>query len=212
MTVKRSLSIQGHRTSISVEDEFWMGLKAIAERRDQPLPAIVAEIDAGRSADTNLSSAIRLAVLRDVSRQQEPPALAPTARHASPLFSHVYLGTSDFSAAFAFWSPLLDALGHTPRFHDADAAWAGWQPVGADRPLFLIGRPHDRAPAIAGNGVMVAFLAAGRPSVDRVHAMALASGGVCEGPPGLRPHYHPHFYGAYFRDLDGNKLCVFKMG
>ncbi|MFP5477069.1 MAG: hypothetical protein ACLGJD_25795, partial [Gammaproteobacteria bacterium] len=35
---------------------------------------------------------------------------------------------------------------------------------------------------------------------------ALQLGGRCEGPPGLRPHYHAHYYGAYFRDLDGNKL------
>ena len=36
----------------------------------------------------------------------------------------------------------------------------------------------------------------------------LALGAVCEGPPGLRPQYHANYYGAYFRDLDGNKLCV----
>ena len=41
-----------------------------------------------------------------------------------------------------------------------------------------------------------------------VHALALAHGGTCDGPPGLRPEYHAHYYGAYFRDPDGNKLCV----
>ena len=39
-------------------------------------------------------------------------------------------------------------------------------------------------------------------------ALALGAGGADEGPPGLRPHYHPHYYGAYCRDLDGNKICV----
>ena len=39
-------------------------------------------------------------------------------------------------------------------------------------------------------------------------AAALAHGGTCEGSPGLRPEYHAHYYGAYFRDPDGNKLCV----
>jgi lactoylglutathione lyase len=55
---------------------------------------------------------------------------------------------------------------------------------------------------------MTAFLAAHRATVDRCHALALAHGGRCEGPPGLRPHYHADYYGAYFRDPDGNKLCV----
>ena len=55
---------------------------------------------------------------------------------------------------------------------------------------------------------MVAFLAKSRDQVRQVHALAIAGGGTCEGPPGLRPQYHAHYYGAYFRDPDGNKLCV----
>ena len=66
----------------------------------------------------------------------------------------------------------------------------------------------DRAPHAAGNGQMVAFLAASRAVVDAVHAAALASGGSSEGAPGLRPEYHADYSGAYFRDPDGNKLCV----
>jgi len=41
-----------------------------------------------------------------------------------------------------------------------------------------------------------------------VHWIALEIGGTCDGPPGLRPHYHADYYGACFRDPDGNKLCV----
>ncbi len=55
---------------------------------------------------------------------------------------------------------------------------------------------------------MVAFLASSRQQVDQVHALALASGGTCEGKPSLRTEYHAHYYGAYFRDPDGNKLCI----
>jgi hypothetical protein len=44
---------------------------------------------------------------------------------------------------------------------------------------------------------------------QQVHAAALANGGICEGPPGERM---PTFYGAYFRDTEGNKVCVYKMG
>jgi catechol 2,3-dioxygenase-like lactoylglutathione lyase family enzyme len=55
---------------------------------------------------------------------------------------------------------------------------------------------------------MVAFLAESRAVVERAYAVALANGGISEGAPGLRPEYHEHYYGAYFRDPDGNKLCV----
>jgi predicted DNA-binding ribbon-helix-helix protein len=60
--VKRSLTVSGHRTSISLEDAFWRRLQALAAKRSQSLSALVAEIDACR-ADANLSSAIRVFVL-----------------------------------------------------------------------------------------------------------------------------------------------------
>ncbi|RZM01924.1 MAG: hypothetical protein EOP73_11390 [Variovorax sp.] len=55
---------------------------------------------------------------------------------------------------------------------------------------------------------MVAFAAASRAVVREVHRIALSHGGTCEGPPGPRPQYHADYYGACFRDPDGNKLCV----
>lgn len=79
---------------------------------------------------------------------------------------------------------------------------------GQARPLFLIGVPFDGAPHAAGNGQMTAFLAPSRAAVDQAYALALAHGGAPEGEPGLRPEYHAHYYGAYVRDPDGNKLCV----
>jgi len=69
-------------------------------------------------------------------------------------------------------------------------------------------RPLDGAAAGAGNGVTVAFAAPTRAAVDAFHAAALAAGASDEGAPGLRPHYHPNYYGAYVRDPDGNKLCA----
>jgi predicted DNA-binding ribbon-helix-helix protein len=69
--VKRSVSIRGHRTSISVEDEFWAEFGAIARRERRSLAALIAEIDAGRAAEANLSSAIRLFVLSDLLRRIE---------------------------------------------------------------------------------------------------------------------------------------------
>lgn len=61
--VKRSLAIAGHRTSISLEDAFWQGLRRLAEERNLPVAALVAEIDATRGRN-NLSSAIRVFVLK----------------------------------------------------------------------------------------------------------------------------------------------------
>ncbi|MFM9924820.1 VOC family protein [Variovorax sp. H27-G14] len=124
------------------------------------------------------------------------------------MLSHVYIGVNDFERAFAFYSHLLDTLGLTLRFRDDSKPWAGWQSHDAPRPLFLVGTPHDGNAASPGNGHMVALLAADRATVDRAYARALAQGGTCEGPPGLRPHYHPDYYGAYVLDPDGNKICV----
>lgn len=59
---KRSVTIAGHRTSVSLEAEFWDGLAALAAARGLSVPALIAEIDEARSG--NLSSALRLAVLR----------------------------------------------------------------------------------------------------------------------------------------------------
>ncbi len=60
---KRSVTIGGHRTSYSIEDAFHAELIALANARDMTLAGLVAEIDAARTPDTNLSSALRLAVL-----------------------------------------------------------------------------------------------------------------------------------------------------
>ncbi len=124
------------------------------------------------------------------------------------MFSHVFIGIGDFARAYRFYSPLMAALGLQLKFCDSARPWAGWTAPDAPRPLFVIAHPFDGGPAQAGNGQMAALLAPSRAAVDRAHAAALAHGGVCEGPPGLRPHYHADYYGAYFRDPDGNKLCV----
>jgi catechol 2,3-dioxygenase-like lactoylglutathione lyase family enzyme len=124
------------------------------------------------------------------------------------MLSHVFMGITDFPRAFAFYAAVLDTLGLELKFAEPAEPWAGWKQPGVDRPLFLIGHAYDGQPATPGNGQMIALLAANRPAVNRCHEAALAAGGRCEGPPGLRPHYHSHYYGAYFRDLDGNKIGV----
>ncbi|MBN9344806.1 MAG: ribbon-helix-helix domain-containing protein [Devosia sp.] len=69
--LKRSLTIAGHQTSIALEPEFWNGLEALAARRGLRLTALIEQIDAARQTP-NLSSALRVAVLRDVQDQLEP--------------------------------------------------------------------------------------------------------------------------------------------
>lgn len=124
------------------------------------------------------------------------------------MFSHVIVGVTYFDRAFAFYGAVLSCLGLEERFCDRSRPWAGWQRKGEVRPLFLIGRPFDQEPHDQGNGQMTAFLADNRALVDVVYNTALANGGVSDGAPGLRPEYHENYYGAYFRDPDGNKLCI----
>ncbi|SIS99996.1 Ribbon-helix-helix domain-containing protein [Roseivivax lentus] len=64
--VKRSLTLRGHRTSVSLEDPFWQEFRAIAARQDKPINVLATEIDAGRGLDVGLASAIRLYVLADL--------------------------------------------------------------------------------------------------------------------------------------------------
>lgn len=124
------------------------------------------------------------------------------------MISHVHVGVADFARAWRFYEAVMPLLGLEVRFAEPAKGWGGWQAPDRRRPLFLIGRPFDGRTADPGNGNMIALLAPDRPTVDRVFVTALAAGGISEGVPGLRPQYHASYYGAYFRDLDGNKLCV----
>jgi len=124
------------------------------------------------------------------------------------MFSHVFVGVTDFDRALRFYDRLFTALGIDQRFCDPDIPWAGWHSAGAARPFFVISKPFDGKPQSPGNGPMSAFMATSRDQVRQAQSIALAEGGTCEGEPGLRPQYHPNYFGAYFRDTEGNKLCV----
>lgn len=64
--VKRSLTLHGHRTSVTLEDAFWRAFRDIAAAQDRPINALAAEIDAARTPDTGLATAIRLFVLSEL--------------------------------------------------------------------------------------------------------------------------------------------------
>lgn len=118
------------------------------------------------------------------------------------MFSHVTLGTNDHERAKRFYEPVMAALGIGKPF-DLPGRLVFGEVAG--QKLF-IGAPFDGGAASHGNGEHIAFLAKDRAMVDAFHAAALANGGSDEGAPGLRPHYHANYYGAYVRDPDGNKL------
>jgi predicted lactoylglutathione lyase len=81
------------------------------------------------------------------------------------------------------------------------------------KPGLAVCKPYDGSSATAGNGNMTSIVCDSRAKVDALHARAMELGGRCEGPPGLRGDEGPQaFYGAYFRDPDGNKLAAFRIG
>lgn len=121
------------------------------------------------------------------------------------MIGYVMLGTNNLEKAKTFYDAVLAEL-------DAHRGMANERMQGyvaKGGPMLAICKPHDGKPASVGNGTMVSLAAPSREVVDKVHAKALAAGAKDEGAPGPRSDT---FYGAYFRDLDGNKLCVFKMG
>lgn len=83
----------------------------------------------------------------------------------------------------------------------------GYGPKGG-RPQLWIVNPIDKQAASVGNGITIGLDAPNRPAVDAAYEAARRFGAKDEGAPGLRTHYHPNYYGAYLRDLDGNKICI----
>jgi predicted lactoylglutathione lyase len=121
------------------------------------------------------------------------------------MIGYAMVGSNDLEKSKAFYDVVLATLGGK-RAMSSDRMQGYASAAGA---MLAVCTPHDGKAATAGNGTMIALAAPTREAVDQAHAAALANGGSCEGPPGLRGET---FYGAYFRDLDGNKLCAFKMG
>jgi catechol 2,3-dioxygenase-like lactoylglutathione lyase family enzyme len=116
-------------------------------------------------------------------------------------------GTNDLDKATAFYDPMLSMIGATRLFAIDRGIFYGRGVM-----EFGILSPADGQSAVIGNGAMIALDAPSRTVVDAMHAKALELGGTCEGKPGMRDEDPDGFYGAYFRDPEGNKLCAFRVG
>jgi catechol 2,3-dioxygenase-like lactoylglutathione lyase family enzyme len=120
------------------------------------------------------------------------------------MLDHIGFPVSDFERSLAFYKKALEPLGlelivELPRETAGGNAHAGFGRKG--RAQFWIGTGS----ALRGR-LHVAFEAGSRPQVDAFHAAALRAGASDNGKPGLRPQYHPHYYGAFVLDPDGHNI------
>lgn len=116
------------------------------------------------------------------------------------MIGYVSVGTNDFKRAVAFYDALMIELG-AKRVMDYET-FVAWK-QGEGKAGFALASPFNKKPATVGNGSMVGFEVAKPAQVDALYQRALALGATDDGPPGDRGD---NYYGAYFRDLDGNKL------
>ena len=127
------------------------------------------------------------------------------------MIGYVTVGSNDLQKARNFYDNLMPTIGASRimEFGDNFTMYG----TGMGKPGFAVCKPYDGNPAIAGNGNMTSIACDSRAKVDALYAKAIELGGKDEGPPGLRGEEGPSaFYGAYFRDLDGNKLAAFCIG
>lgn len=113
------------------------------------------------------------------------------------MLDHIVLNVSDFDAAKAFYGPALEPLGAEPVMEHGRMCGFGRN---GKPELWIAERGEPSAP------VHVAISAPDRATVDAFHTAALAAGAEDNGGPGMRPIYHPRYYGAFALDPDGNNL------
>ncbi len=120
------------------------------------------------------------------------------------MLDHLSIGVQDVTRAAVFYDAVLATLGHVRLFENPRAVCYGPRGFAGREPPFAIlaAGADESVPA----RFHLAFAATSRDEVDRFHAAALAAGGTDDGPPGIRAHYHPGYYAAFVRDLDGHRL------
>jgi catechol 2,3-dioxygenase-like lactoylglutathione lyase family enzyme len=122
------------------------------------------------------------------------------------MLGYAIVGSNRLEEAKAFYDALLGSIGMKTMFDHPSGGRLYGKPSST---IFGVLGPYDDEPATVGNGSMCGFGLESHEQVAAFHAKALELGGANEGDPGLRG---PGAYFAYFRDLDGNKLCAYKFG
>ncbi|RVA23281.1 VOC family protein [Mesorhizobium sp. M7A.F.Ca.US.001.01.1.1] len=120
------------------------------------------------------------------------------------MIDHLGINVADFDASKAFYDKAMAPLG-AALLYMVPLEYTGGKKVGGygrDRPVFWLQEGEDGQKAHQH----VAFTARSRAEVEAFYAAALAAGGKDNGGPGLRPHYHPDYYGAFVLDPDGNNV------
>lgn len=123
------------------------------------------------------------------------------------MIAYTMLGSNQPEAAQNFYETLFSDAGIKHIFSNAKGTIFFGN--GRGKPMLGIGAPYDDQDASVGNGTMVAIPFDSTEEVDAIYAKALELGAKDDGEPGWR--MENVFYGAYFRDLDGNKICICKM-
>lgn len=124
---------------------------------------------------------------------------SPPGDPPSP-FDHLALQVGDLAASLAFYQAALAPVGLQPLYEGPNSVGMGLHP--GQRATFWL-QPSEGSPT---GSLHLCFKATARDQVEAFHAAALASGGRCNGPPGLRPEYHPGYYAAFVLDPDGNNI------
>jgi predicted lactoylglutathione lyase len=127
------------------------------------------------------------------------------------VIGYVTVGSNDLEKSRNFYDALMPVIGagRIMEFGDNFTMYG----TGMGKPGFAVCKPYDGHAATAGNGNMASIACDSRAKVDALYAKAIELGGSDEGPPGVRGDDGPQaFYGAYFRDPDGNKLAAFRIG
>jgi catechol 2,3-dioxygenase-like lactoylglutathione lyase family enzyme len=112
------------------------------------------------------------------------------------MIDHIGIAVTDLDKSIAFYTKALAPLGYT-----LIMKWEQFAGFGvAGKPDFWIGKGTPK------DAIHVAFRAAGRAQVRAFYEAAIAAGGKDNGAPGVRPHYHEHYYGAFVHDPDGHNV------